>query len=309
MMDSILLIPSPGGLAAGLEPLKARMRVAGSVEDALPHAAEVRALIALPHSMTRELVQVMPKLEWIQTLSAGVDPLLPLGIPERVRISNAAGLHAPQMSELVFFQLLTMLRDTRAIFARQAAHQWKVEPQRLLWGKKLLITGVGQIAVALAKRAQAFDMEVTGVSGGRTKAEGFDRIRPTSELHAALAEADFVVVLTPYTPATHEMFDEAAFAAMRPHVLFINVGRGKVVKQADLLAALVEGRIAGAALDVFETEPLPADSPVWDAPNMLVTPHIGGFSDSFVRQVTPFLLQNFANWDAGRPLLNEVRLS
>lgn len=311
MIDILVLTPAPEVLAARLEPLsgRARLHLAANAEEAMPVADKVQVAFVMPPVMRRELVERMQRLEWIQTLSAGVDPLLPLGIPERVLVSSAAGVHAPQMCELVFFQLLTLLRDTRAVYARQQAHEWKVRPQPLLWGKRLLIVGVGKIGVELAKRAEAFGMQVTGVSGGRSEAPGFGRIRPMAELHAALGEADLVVVLTPYSKQTHHLFDEAAFSAMKPGALFVNVGRGKVVRQDALLAALADGRVAGAALDVFETEPLPVDSPVWDTPNLLVTPHIGGYSDIFIEQVAPFLLMNYANWEAGRPLENAVRLS
>lgn len=310
MIELLLLDRKPEILAARLASLEGRVRLhlASSSEQAMAVAGKVEVAIVMPQLVQRELVAAMGKLQWIQTLSAGVDPLLPLGIPASVKVTSAAGVHAPQMCELIFFQLLTLLRNSREVLRRQDAHEWKPGPQPLLWGKRLLIVGVGKIGVALAKRAQAFGLHVTGASGGRREADGFDAIRPMEALHAALGEADFVVVLTPYSEKTHHLFGEAAFAAMRPGALFVNAGRGKVVKQEALIAALQAGQIGGAALDVFETEPLPTDSPLWDLPGLLITPHVGGYSDIFTDQVAPFLLANFANWEAGRPLENLVRL-
>ena len=309
MTDILLLDHAPARIAELLAPGigDARLHIASSADEALEMAPEIDLLFVMPSLLRADLVARLTRLRWIQTLSAGVDHLLALDIPAGVRISSAAGVHAPQMAELVFFQMLSLLRNGRAVLDNQRAHRWAPSPQPLLLGRRLLIVGVGKIGEELARRASAFGMRVTGASGGRTEAPGFSTMVPMAQLREAVANADIVVALTPYSERTHHLFDEHIFAAMPPHALFINAGRGKVVKQAALLDALRAKRIAGAALDVFETEPLPADSPLWDLPNLLVTPHIGGYSDIFPQQIAPYLLENLSRWREKRPLVNEIR--
>ena len=142
-------------------------------------------------------------------------------------------------------------------------------------------------------------MRVVGVSSGRVSAPGFDLVLPRQSLCEAVATGDFVIALVPYAPGTHHIIDGPVFGAMKPSAFYINLARGNVTDEQALIAALLEGRIAGAGLDVFATEPLPPDSPLWTMPNVIATPHIGGMSDVYVQQILPLLDFNIAAFRSG----------
>jgi phosphoglycerate dehydrogenase-like enzyme len=272
---------------------------ATSPEQALAHTAGVTAIIAMAHEVPAQVVATAPALDWIQALTTGIDPLPELALPGRVTITNARGIHGPQMSELAILQMMSLLRDYPRMLRNQAQRHWQRWPQRLLLGKTLAVVGVGVIAEELARRCQALGMRVLGVSAGRQQAPGFDRIYPRAQLAAAAAEADFLVVLAPYTPANHHLVDGAVIGAMRPGAYLLNLARGPLVDESALLAALQARSIAGAALDVFATEPLPAQHPLWTLPNVIVTPHIGGLSDCYAQQLLPLLVHNVKAYAAG----------
>jgi phosphoglycerate dehydrogenase-like enzyme len=223
-------------------------------------------------------------------------------------LSTRAGVHAPQMSELAFLYMLAFARDVRAILARQAAAQWVRSPQRLLAGAQVVIVGVGRIAESLARRCQAFEMRVTGVSGSRAEAPGFDRVVGRERLTEAARGADYLIVIAPYTPDNHHLVSRSVIEALPPTAVLINIARGAVVDETALIDALTARRLAGAGLDVFMQEPLPANHVLWTLPNVLLTPHIGGVSANLVEQLTPLLAENLARWFASprRPLLNAV---
>jgi phosphoglycerate dehydrogenase-like enzyme len=205
------------------------------------------------------------------------------------------------MSELAFLFMLSLARDIRSVLGNQRQHLWDRQPQHLLFGKTAMLVGVGRIAEALAQRCKSFGMRVLGVSTGRTSAPGFDVIHPRQTLRAVVIEADFLVVLVPHTRETHHLIDAGVLGAMKPAAMLINLARGDVIDEAALIRALTAGRIAGAALDVFHTEPLPNDSPLWDLPNVIITPHIGGMSDIYAEQVLPLLIDNLSAFMAGTP--------
>ncbi len=269
--------------------------------------ADVEALVAFPHVLTQDIIDSLPGLRWFQALSTGIDPLSNLTLP-RVTISTMGGVQGPQMSELAFQFMLNLARDIRGMIGRQADHQWGgAPPPPLLIQSKLVIVGVGRIAVALARRAKAFEMEVIGVSSSRTEAPHFDQILPIGALGAAAAQADFLLVLAPYSPANHHLISRDVIAAMRPGSFLINLARGRLVDEDALIDALAAGTIGGAGLDVFTQEPLPPESPLWDMPNVLISPHLGGWSTQFVRQVSPIIEENARRWFGPRqPLLNEI---
>ena len=283
---------------------------AASEEEALAVCADCDAAAGKAQYIPSVVVRRMAKLRWVQALTTGVDPLAALGLPDDVAITSVRGIHGPQMAELTFLLMLALARDFPRTLRNQADAVWQRWPQRLLNERSLLIVGVGAIGEAIAARAGAFGMHVFGASDGRTEAPGFDAISPYRELGDQVGKADFVVVVTPYSARTHDLIDDAVLRAMRPDSYLVNVARGRVVNEAALLAALHEGRIAGAALDVFEQEPLPPESPLWHAPNLIITPHVGGMSDRYAEQVLPILLHNVRAFVEGRPgdFLNPVTL-
>jgi phosphoglycerate dehydrogenase-like enzyme len=271
-----------------------------SADDAIPHAGEAEIVMGLAQTVSQRLVDAMPRLRWIQAFTTGVDPLERLRLPAGTIVTSARGVHGPQMTELAFLLMLALLRKLPQMLANQARAHWQRWPQPLLFGKTIVIVGVGAIGEELAARCQAFGMRVLGVSGGRASAPHFDRMFPRAGLVQAAAEADFLVVLAPYTAANHHLVDAAAIAALPARAVLINLARGNVVDEAALIEALAHHRIAGAGVDVFATEPLPPESPFWRLPNVIVTPHIGGFSDIYAQQVLPAVIENLELYIGGK---------
>lgn len=274
---------------------------AADAASALDVCGKSDILIIRTDQITASLVAAMPRLSLIQALTTGTDHIEALAnLPPEVTIAAARGFHGPQMSELVFIYMLHFVRDLRGLFATQQAHRWNRVEQRLLAGRTVAILGVGAIAEDLARRCKAFGMRVLGISAARTSAPHFDAMLPRERLDEAAAQADFLVVLAPYNKSTHHIIDAAVLAAMKPTGVLINVARGGLVDEAALVAALRAGTIGGAGLDVFQTEPLPQDSPLWDLPNVFITSHVGGMSDTYGEQVLPVLIENLAAFVDGR---------
>ncbi len=286
----------------------ARYQPAITLEDALPFAAEARVIVGLAPYIPDALFAAAPQLEWVQALTTGIDNLLAHPGLKGVALTNCGGIHGPQMSELAILSMLALARRFPAMVENQKAARWEPWRQSLLQHKTLCIVGLGAIAQTLAGIAAAFGMRVTGVSDGRAEVPGFARVFSRADLPQAMAEADFTVVLVPYSPATHHLVNARAIAAMKPTGFLVNIARGGCVDEAAVLAALQGGRIAGAALDVFSTEPLPEDSPFWSAPNCIVTPHVGGFSDTYHEQALPVIAANMADWVRGGTAALQHRL-
>lgn len=271
-------------------------------ETALINAGKADIIIGLAPYLDQSLIAAATRLEWVQALTAGVDNLLAMpALHADVTLSNCNGFHGPQMSELVFLMMLSLNRDAPRMSRNQDQKTWERWPQRLLFHKTITIVGVGAIAESLAKRCKAFDMTVIGVSDGRGAAPNFDKMVKRSALSSAAAECDFLVVLTPYDASTHHIIAADVFAAMPAHAHLVNLSRGGCVDEAALLAALHNGEIAGAGLDVFAKEPLPVDDPLWSAPNILITPHIGGMADIYKQQALPLVVRNLDTFAASGP--------
>jgi D-2-hydroxyacid dehydrogenase (NADP+) len=258
------------------------------------------ALIGHAFQFDEDMLSRATRLRWIQSLTTGTDAILRLAsLRAEVTVTSTRGMHGPQMSELVFLQMLALLRDFPRMLQNQAAHTWKRWPQPLLWGKTAVIVGVGAIAEVLAPRCQAFGMTVYGVSGAARKPAGFDEVFPRDQLQRAAAMADFLVLIVPYTPQTEKLIDASVIAAMKPSAYLINVARGGVLDEQALLAALHERRLAGAALDVFRETPLPPDHPLWREEKLIITPHIGGMSSIYLDQAYPTVRDNLRKFLGG----------
>ncbi|MDP2779647.1 D-2-hydroxyacid dehydrogenase [Devosia sp.] len=282
---------------------------ADSEDKAICMAGQAQILIALAPWITARLVATMPQLTWIHALTTGYDNLLDMTVlaPDVV-ITNSRGIHGPQMAELAVLSMLSMARNFPAMLDNQRHHRWERWPQPLMLGKTVCIIGLGVIAEALAARSLPFGAVLTGVSDGRRAVDGFSRIYPRREITTAVAEADFVVVVVPYSEQTHHIIDDAVMTAMKPSAHLVNIARGGCVDEVALLHHLDRGAIAGAALDVFASEPLPADHRFWSHPRVLVTPHIGGMSDVYAEQVLPLTQDNLCRFAATGlvDLLNRV---
>ncbi|XSC47355.1 D-2-hydroxyacid dehydrogenase [Bradyrhizobium sp. RDT10] len=286
-----------GGIAAACPDVV--IHAAASAADVLERAPSARALIGLAQTITPALVAAAPRLEWIQALTTGVDPLRTLSLSDRIIVTSARGVHGPQMSEMAFVHMLALARNVPRMIDNQRHQSWERWPQRLLLGKTVVLVGVGAISEELAVRCKVFGMRVIGVSDANAAGEGFDEIRPRSELVSLAAKADFLIVLAAYTPQTRHLISAAVLDALQPHAFLINLSRGPVVDEAALVARLEARRFAGAGLDVFDVEPLPADNPLWCLRNVLITPHLGGMSDSYGDQLLPLVVHNLRAFAAG----------
>jgi phosphoglycerate dehydrogenase-like enzyme len=282
---------------------------ATSESEALAAGQDAEIVMGKAQSITSRLVQGLPKLRWIQALTAGTDPIDALSLPPHIMVTSMRGIHGPQMAELAILMMLALQRQFPRMLHNQEQHRWERWPQKILAGRTALLVGVGQISERLALCCGAFDMRVEGVSDGRAEAPGFAAIYPRHRLREAAASADFVIVLVPYSAATRHLIDETVLRAMRPDAFLINLARGGVVDEAALLTALDQGWIAGAGLDVFAREPLPGTDAIWSAPNVIATPHIGGMSDHYARQAVGVMARNLAAYAAGRleEMANVVR--
>lgn len=247
-------------------------------------------------------------LRWIQSASAGVDGLLfPELVESDVVVTNARGVFDTAIAEYTLGLLLMFAKGFPGVLELQDRREWRHRDTELLAGKRLLVAGAGPVGHAIGRVAKALGMVVRSV--GRTARPGndvFGVVYGADELADASGWADFVVDALPATLETERAFDEAVFIAMRPTARFVNVGRGRTVDEAALVRALEEGWIAGAALDVFEREPLPPESPLWDLPNVIVSPHASGNFAGWREAVVELFLQNLERYLTGRPLRNVV---
>ncbi|NOJ45965.1 D-2-hydroxyacid dehydrogenase [Bradyrhizobium archetypum] len=310
-LEIVVITQDVPGLAEGLAQAcpTVRLHAGGTACDVLNDARGASVLIGLAQTITPALVAATPGLRWIQALTTGVDPLLSLDLSEEVIVTSARGVHGPQMSEMAFTHMLALARDLPRMVVNQHRQSWDRWPQRLLLGKTVVLVGVGAISEELAHRCKVFGMRVIGISDARTTGNGFDEIRTRRDLVASAAEADFLIVMAASTPQTRHLINADVLDALPAHAFLINLARGPVVDEAALIERLQSRRFAGAGLDVFNIEPLPADSPLWRLDNVLVTPHLGGMSDSYAQQLLPLVVHNLRAFAAGEFVRMQNRIS
>ena len=248
------------------------------------------------------------RLRWIHTTAAGVDGLLvPPVMDGRVLLTSSVGVHVG-LPEHVMGLMLAFSRRLHLALRNQMAHRWDRAPAvgEELAGKVMGVLGLGAIGRSLAERASAFGMRVIGTKRTPGSLPHVERVLPPDGTDEVLREADYLVIILPLTPLTQGLIDARALGLMKRTAVLINVGRGPVVKEADLIAALRNGTIAGAGLDVFEREPLPADSPLYDMPNVIVTPHVSGASHTYYDRAIPLFCENLRRYLDGQPMRNVV---
>ncbi len=271
--------------------------------------------IFVGYSLRAEQLKAGKKLKWIHSTAAGVAQLM---YPELrnsgILVTNPSGIFSVPMAEHALGLLLALARNFPDSVRCQDVARWA---QQELWdksqhltelnGRVLLIVGYGSIGREVAKRAKAFDMRVWGVTrsgeGDRTHVE---KIVAAAKLLEALPEADYVLIAAPETAETKLLIGTAQIARMKRGARLINVGRGSLLDEAALLRALESGALGGAALDVAEKEPLPAESPLWKAPNLMITPHTSAVSDRLWERETSLLMELLERWFDGRELINRV---
>ena len=295
--------------------------------DDLPEEFRNRAEILYGWGKQLHKAHCYPKLKWIQTHSAGVNNLLDEPVwHSQVIITNLSGGHAVPIAEHALAMILAFRWRLLTMWRFQARSEWPRDRWELfaapeLRGSTLGLVGYGAIARELARQARALGMRVlaTNRSGQRALHQGYrelgvgdpealipEKIFPTAGLFSMLPQCDYVVVLAPLTPETRHLINAAAFDSMKRSVFFFNLARGGLVDEAALIDALRQGQIAGAGLDVFAEEPLPADNPLWQMEHVIISPHVSGFTPKYDERASDLFAENLRRYVAGKPLLNLV---
>lgn len=309
-----LVVLSDTGRPSGMSEVEQRAQVhytdAAGLESAL-RGADALFLWDFLSEATRDAwteQRTAPTLRWIHVAAAGVDKLLfDELIASEVTVTNSRGIFESSIAEFVLGVTLAFAKDFPGNYRFQQQQQWQHRDTERITGRRALVVGTGPIGRATARLLRAAGMRVAGV--GRTARESdpdFGVVHEDTALLEVLPDADYVVAVAPLTDRTRGLFDARAFAAMKSTARLVNVGRGELVAERELVTALESGAIGGAALDVFATEPLPVDSPLWDLPNVLVSPHMSGDFLGWEEALAELFVENFQRWSVGESLRNVV---
>ncbi len=260
---------------------------------------------------SEDLFPHFPNVKWIQSTSAGMDRhMYPAIRQSDVILTNAAGLYAKHVADQAFALLLGLARGIHESVRNQDKHQWggsRSMPMIEIDGFKIGIVGMGGIGVEMAKRAKGFDMYVMAVDAYRTdKPDTVNELMGMDQLSNMMSQVDVVMIACPLTEETRGLINKDNLSVMQPTAFFINVARGPIVNEPDLIEILQAGTIAAAGLDVTETEPLQEDSPLWDFHNVIISPHSAGGSQHRARRITEFFLDNLERYLKGEALKNIV---
>jgi phosphoglycerate dehydrogenase-like enzyme len=297
------------------EPARAQARQAGGPGVELFCSREREELRAAARDaeviygwITPELLAAAPSVKWVHLSSAGVErALFPEMAAHPAVLTNARGVAAVSIAEHAFALILAFTRRLPVALRNQQAQRWEHAELLEICGQTMGIVGLGRVGREVARRAAAFGLRVLAVDVNTANPPAeVASLWPIERLDDLCAEADIVVNCTPHTPRTERMIGRAQFARMKPSALFANVSRGKVVDQEALVAALQEGRIAGAALDVVDPEPLPPESPLWSMENVILTAHSATRSQHLWQRLHDLFCENLRRYVAGEPLLNVV---
>jgi glyoxylate/hydroxypyruvate reductase len=271
--------------------------------------AEAEVMLDVDRATERDLARQAPRLRWIQLSSSGVVHIVEqMGLGDRpIVVTNAAGMHALPLAEFVLFAMLYFAKRMPRVLADQRRHHWERFALDTLPGKTLGIVGLGHVGGAIARLARSAGLRVVAVrrtAGAASESPDADAVYPPAGLRTLLGESDYVVLIVPLTPETAGLLGKAELAAMKPGAVLINIGRGQLVDEAALVESLRSGHLGGAALDVFATEPLPKASPLWDLPNVLVTPHSMSTALDENEWLVDLFSDNLRRYLAGQPLRN-----
>ncbi len=276
-------------------------------EEALREVVDTNIVFG---GFNRSLFENADQLKWVQVLSAGVDGLLfPEFVKSDIILTSAKGFVGTHLADQAWALLLGLLRGIgRSV--RERTWDNRMSIRLAAWelsDRTLGIVGLGGTGIEVARRAQGFDMRVIAVDPEKVEAPSFVHdVWEMGRFYELLAESDVVAICSPLTPETHSMFDGAAFEQMKSHALLINVTRGKIIEGPALLRALTSGDIGGAGLDVTPEEPLPDDSPLWDMPNVIITPHVAGGSPIRLDRSVGLFCDNLGRFLVGKPLLSVI---
>ncbi|ELY64961.1 D-2-hydroxyacid dehydrogenase [Natrinema versiforme] len=271
-------------------------------------AAVADAEILITHRLPEEVLEAATDLEWVQALSAGTDRFDHEALADRgVALTNVSGIHAKPIGQQVLGYLLHFERGFDRAVAQGRDREWQRYTGGELGDRTVGIVGVGAIGSKVADYCQPFDARVIGTKRDPTDApEGVDEIYGADGLASVLAESDYLVVACPLTEETRGLLDAEALATLPDDAVLVNIARGDIVDQSALVDALEAGDLGGAALDVFEEEPLPESSPLWDRDNVLVTPHMAGSTPHYWERCADIFLRNYDRFRDGEDLENRV---
>jgi len=320
--------PIPDPLIENLRAVSPRLAVAQRTAETLEELGDAiwRGVEALYTTGLLPSPERAPDLRWVQGHFAGVDRLLDHPLLQRVRLTTSSGIHVPAMAEYVVMMMLAfahhlprMIRHQQA--AEWPADRWKLFVPRELRGSTLGVVGYGSIGREVARIARAFGMRVLAVKRDPTRledtgwglpgagdqaAESVTRLYPPQALREMLSVCDYVVLSVPLTPETRGLIGAAELKRFKPDAVLINISRGEVIDESALIEALRAGTIGGAALDVFAQEPLPALSPLWHLPNVILSPHVSGFTPRYDERAMALFAENLRRYVNGEDLLNVV---
>ena len=285
----------------------------GKTADALrPEVGDARVLfnwLGAKEELSR-ILTLAPKLEWMHARWAGLDRMLfPELVESPVQLTNGSGVFSPPLAEFTILGALYFAKDVPRLLRAKADRRWELYDMEEVSRQTMGIVGHGDIGRAIAWRAKALGMKVLALRrdpAPRAGDEHVDRVYATEDIRAMLPECDYVAVAAPLTPGTKGLIGEAEFAVMKPDAIIINVGRGPVIDEPAMIEALQSGKIRGAALDVFDAEPLPPDNPLWSMDNVLISPHTADHTRTWLDESMDQFLDQFARWRKGEPLKNVV---
>ncbi|MCL6453625.1 MAG: D-2-hydroxyacid dehydrogenase [Alicyclobacillus sp.] len=298
----------PEKFAAALAELGVTHTVCGSEQSGWDDREVSDVEVVFGWNVPPALLRQMPRLRWVQWSGAGVDAVvLGGGLPAGVRLTRIVGQFSQPIAEYIFSYLLYVVKDLERMRAAQQRHVWEPFRAGRLAGLTIGVAGLGSIGREVVRKARAFDMHVLGLSASGAHADCVDRHYGPSEWDAFAAAVDVLVLCLPLTDATRHVVDARLLQRMKPDAILVNIGRGALIREPDLLNHLAHGGLRAAVLDVFEQEPLPADHPFWGLSNVYVTPHLSGPSE--VEATCQFFVDNLVRYLSGQPLLGEVDLA
>jgi glyoxylate/hydroxypyruvate reductase A len=283
----------------------ARLLTAHGEAEVRERLPEAEILFAWEFPM--DLLPLATRLRWFQVMGAGLERLAGAGVPEGVVVTNMKGIFGTAMAEYALAHMLAHTQSLRRVYEQQTEQRWEQFEPALLSGQTAGVIGLGSIGREIARRCAAFGMRVIGVNRSGAPVAEVERTYSASEIDQFLPECDFLISVIPHTGESAGLLNAERLALLKPDCFYVNVGRGTVVDLVALRAALESGQLAGAALDVFPTEPLPPSDPIWTAPNVTITPHISGVNRP--DDVTRVFLDNLSRYMAGQPLINVVDLA
>ncbi len=277
--------------------------IVATPEESEKHLAEAEMVAAFPMRMPD--ISKVPNAKWLHSFAAGVDKILTSEMARsKVLLSSSKGIHATPIAEHILAFMLMWTRGMHKAVRNQEKHLWKKdEAIGELGGSSILIVGLGHIGIETARILSAFDVHISAIARSKKKRPKYiEKIGTEKDLDKMLPTADFVVLTMPHTEETHHLFDKNKFKLMKKSAVVVNIGRGGIINESDLVEALKAGEIAGAGLDVTEKEPLPAESPLWEMENVIITPHHSGLSQKYMDRAVELLCKNIKGYLAKKPL-------